>query len=94
MTSLFIYLGLHWVCVAACGLLVAVASLVWSPGSRQHGLQQLQHKDSVVAAHGRSWLCGMWNLPRPRIEPVSPALAGRFLSTVLLMKFGLRNSDY
>ena len=23
----------------------------------------------------------MWNLPRPRIEPVSPALAGRFSST-------------
>ena len=27
-------------------------------------------------------LHGMWNLPRSRIEPVSPALAGRFLSTV------------
>ena len=26
-------------------------------------------------------LCGMWTLPRPRIKPVSPALAGRFLST-------------
>ena len=23
----------------------------------------------------------MWNLPRPRIEPVSPSLAGRFLTT-------------
>ena len=27
-------------------------------------------------------LCGMWGLPGPRIEPVSPALAGRFLSTL------------
>ena len=26
-------------------------------------------------------LCGMWTLPRPEIKPVSPALAGRFLST-------------
>ena len=25
----------------------------------------------------------MWNLPGPGIEPVSPALAGRFFSTVL-----------
>ena len=24
----------------------------------------------------------MWNLPRPGIEPMSPALAGGFLSTV------------
>ena len=33
-----------------------------------------------------SWcqlLSGVWNLPRPGIEPVSPVLAGRFLSTVI-----------
>ena len=28
------------------------------------------------------WLRGMWNLPQPGIEPVSPALAGGFLPTV------------
>ena len=31
-----------------------------------------------------SWaelLCGKWNLPGPEIEPVSPALVGRFLFT-------------
>ena len=27
-------------------------------------------------------LCGMWSLPGPGIEPMSPALAGGFLSTV------------
>ena len=27
-------------------------------------------------------LHGMWDLPGPGIEPVSPALAGRFLTTV------------
>ena len=27
-------------------------------------------------------LCGMWDPPRPRLEPVSPALAGRFSTTV------------
>ena len=26
-------------------------------------------------------LCGMWDLPGPGLEPVSPALAGRFLTT-------------
>ena len=30
-----------------------------------------------------AWLlCGMWDLPRPGIKPVSPTLAGGFLSTV------------
>ena len=31
-----------------------------------------------------SWaqlLCGMWDLPRPGLKPVSPALAGRFSTT-------------
>ena len=43
---------------------------------------------SVVGAHGLStcgaWaqpLCDMWNLPRSGIEPMSPALAGRFFTT-------------
>ena len=26
-------------------------------------------------------LCGMWDLPRPGLEPMSPALAGRCLTT-------------
>ena len=32
-----------------------------------------------------SWaqlLCGIWDLPRPGLEPVSPALAGRLSTTV------------
>ena len=42
-------------------------------------------------------LCGMWDLPRPGLEPVSPALAGRFsttappgkpLNTILMVKSG------
>ena len=44
---------------------------------------------SVVVAHRLSscgaraqLLHGMWDLPRPGIEPVSPALAGRFLTTL------------
>ena len=44
---------------------------------------------SVIVAHRLSscgaWaqlLRGMWDLPGPGLEPVSPALAGRFLTTV------------
>ena len=53
-------------------LLTVVASLVV-----EHGRQGL---GSVAMAHGPS--ChSMWNLTGPRMEPVSPALAGRFLTT-------------
>ena len=31
-------------------------------------------------------LCSMWDLPGPGMEPMSPALAGRFLSTAPLGK--------
>ena len=43
---------------------------------------------SIVVAHGLSncgaqaWLLhGVWDLPGPGIEPVSPALAGEFFTT-------------
>jgi len=61
----------------------------------------LQSTGSVVAAgrlhsHG-TWallLQGMWNLPGPGIEPVSPALAGGFLSTGPLRKSPLKVSKF
>ena len=85
------YFWLCWVLVAAWRLSLVVVSggyswlrctgflsqrlLLWSMGSRCLG--------SVVAAHGLSscdvwaWLPhGTWDLLRPGIEPVSPALAG------------------
>ena len=43
-----------------------------STGSRRAG--------SVAVAHGLSFR-GMWDPPRPGLEPVSPALAGRLLTT-------------
>ena len=63
------------------GLLIAVAS--------RGRAQALGVRASVVAAHGRSCcgtpaqvLCSMWNPPPgTEIKPVSPALAGGFLST-------------
>ena len=47
--------------------------LVVEHGSRACRLQKLWHMDSVIL--------GMWNLPRPEIEPLSRALAGGFLTT-------------
>ena len=65
------------------GLLIVVASLVV-----EHGL--LGVRASVVAARSLSscgaWaslLRGMWDIPRPGLEPVSPALAGRSLTTAI-----------
>ena len=52
------------------------------------GAWDLGMQASVVAAcrlsscGARAWLLhSMWDLPGPGIEPVSPALAGRFLTT-------------
>ena len=68
--------------VVVPGFLTGVASLVV-----EHGV--LGICASAVAAHRlSSWgtqtqlTQGMWNLPRPGIEPMSPALADRFLYTV------------
>ena len=66
--------------VAVSRLLVAVAFPVtehrpWVPGP-----QWLQHESSVVVAPGL-FSC-TWSLPGPVIEPLSPALTGRFLPTV------------
>ena len=71
------------------GLLIVVASLVAEHRLQSRRLQQLWHMSSVAVARRLSscgsWaqlLHGMWDLPRPGIEPLSPALAGEFLTTV------------
>ena len=59
--------------IAVHGPLTVVASLVV-----EHRLQMRRLSSSG------SWaqlLRGMWDLPRPGLEPVSPALAGRFSTT-------------
>ena len=67
--------------------------LLWSMGSRHAGFsscstwaQQLWHTGSRACRLSSCgpWaqlLCGTWDLPGPGIEPVSPALAGGFLTT-------------
>ena len=59
--------------IAVRGPLTIAASLV-----AEHGLQTRRLSNCGARAQ---LLHGMWNLPRPGPEPVSPALAGRFLTT-------------
>ena len=59
--------------IAVRGSLTIAASLV-----AEHRLQTRRLSNCGSWAQ---WLRGMWDLPRPGLEPVSPALAGRFLTT-------------
>ena len=65
------------------GLLSVVASLVAEHGLQVYGLQWLQHVGPRVHSFSS---CGaqaqlLWDLPRPGIEPISPALACGFFTT-------------
>ena len=60
--------------IAVCGPLTIASSLV-----AEHRLHTRR------LSNCGSWaqlLHSTWDLPRPGLEPVSPALAGRFLTTV------------
>ena len=59
--------------IAVRGPLTIVTSLV-----AEHRLQT--HRLSNCGSQAQL-LRGMWDLPRPGLEPVSPALAGRFSTT-------------
>ena len=92
--NLFIYLLLFfwlcWVFVSVRGLSL-VAAIGGHSSSRWRG--PLTITASLVAEHRlqarrlsscgsqAQLLRGMWDLPRPGLEPVSPALAGRFSTT-------------
>ena len=59
--------------IAVRGPLTVAVSLV-----AEHRLQTLR----LSNCGSRAWsLCGMWDLPRPGLKPMSPALAGRFSTT-------------
>ena len=59
--------------IAVCGPLTIAASLV-----AEHRLQTCRLSSCGSRAQ---LLHGMWDLPRPGLEPVSPALAGRLSTT-------------
>ena len=82
LTLVYLFIWLHWVFTASRGLSLVLASrgfslqwllLFWSMGSRQWASVVVAHKLRCPAAHGilpdQGWM-----------EPVSPALAGEFLT--------------
>ena len=77
--------------IAVRGSLTVAASLV-----AEHRLQTRRLSSCGARAQ---LLRGMWDLPRPGLEPVSPALAGRFSTTAppgkpyISFLFGLSTSN-
>ena len=87
---LIIYFWLSWVFVAVRGLfLVAVSGGYSSSRCSGFSLRWLLLLQSMGSTHTGFRSCGawaqllrgMWDLPGPGLEPVSPALAGGFLTT-------------
>ena len=65
--------------VAASGIYSSLR--VWAShygGFSCFRVQALERSGPVVVVHGLS--CIMWDLPRPGLEPVSPAMAGGFVT--------------
>ena len=82
---------MHWVFVAALRLYLvakrAGATLHYG-GQASHwggfsgwGAQALGLEAFSIGSSWASLPCGMWDLPRPGVKPVSHALAGRFFLT-------------
>ena len=79
-------LGLHF-CVRAfssCGKRGPLFFAVRGPLTIAASLVAEHRLQTCRLSNCGSWaqvLCGMWGLPRPGLEPASPALAGRLLTT-------------
>ena len=71
--------------IAVRGPLIIAASL-----AAEHKLQTLRLSNCGSRAQ---LLCSMWDPPRPGLEPVSPALAGRFSTTAPPGKPGQKNFE-
>ena len=90
LQNLFIYFSLQRIFVATRGLSLVTAGgayslfVVWAAhcgGSPCCGAWALEHRLRGCGTQA-SLFRGMWDLPRPGIKLMSPALSGRFLSTV------------
>ena len=67
--------------VAAHGLSSCRVQALGHAGFSSSGSRPLEHRLSSCGTRAQL-LCGMWDLPGPGIEPVSPALTGRLPTTV------------
>ena len=90
-SEVFIYLRLHWVLIAACGLFSSCGEqgLLSSCGMQASlcggfsccGAQALGMQTSVVVVHGHRCPAACGIFPDQGSNPVSPALAGGFFIT-------------
>ena len=86
---IYIYFWLFWVFVSVRGISLVAASrghfiAVRGPLTVAASLvaeHRLQTRRLSSCGSRVQLLRGMWDLPRPGLEPVSPALAGRFSTT-------------
>ena len=62
------------------GLSCCGAQALWCTSFSSRGPWALEHRLTSCGARAQ-WLCGMWDFPRPRIEPTSPALSGGVFTT-------------
>ena len=67
--------------VVVCGLLIKLTSLVAEHGLQMWGLHQLEHVGCNSCGTQNQLPHGMWDLPGPGIYPMSPVVAGGFLTT-------------
>ena len=84
---LFIYLflavlGLRFLCEGFLQLWRAGATLHCGVAASLAAEHKLQTRRLSSCGSRAQLLRGMWDLPRPGLEPVSPALAGRLSTTV------------
>ena len=72
--------SLRWLSCCKAWALGTRASVVVACGLSSCGSRALEHRLRSCGARAQL-LRSMWDLPGPGLEPVSPALAGRFLTT-------------
>ena len=88
LISLFMSAPSLCCCVPALSSCSEWGSSVWCVGSRCSGVSSCRARTLGFSSHGAGTLLrGMWNLPGPCIQPVSPALAGILLITGPPAKF-------
>ena len=73
--------SLRWLLLLQSSGSRRAGSVAVAHGLNSCGLQSLERRLSSCGARAE-FLRSMWDLPGPGFEPVSPALAGRFITTV------------
>ena len=90
--SLLLHVGFSLISVSRgyqsfCTQASAVASLAAEHRLQGAGVSVAATCELSSCGSQLQLLCGLWNIPRSKIEPVSPALAGGFFFSLILFYF-------